>query len=181
MKIIMWKMFSERFEYVGRDILQVGNTTTKSKYNLVEDWKKPETWDDLRSFVSFYNFYAHFIPMFQTQYKSLRDLYTRYRKRKIPAPAWTQNLSGIFNSLKNSIVSSPLLTWFDSSKLLFLKTDWSDTRMGYILMQPDDSTEARSATSKLLNKGEFNFDLSSYGTRLRPLLFNIRSCTSIEK
>ena len=38
MKIAKCKMFSERFEYVGRDILQAGNTTTKSKYTLVTDW-----------------------------------------------------------------------------------------------------------------------------------------------
>ena len=53
--------------------------------------------------------------------------------------------------------------------------------MGYILMQPDDSTEARAATSKLLNKREYDFDLSSDGARLRPVLFNSRSCTATEK
>ena len=123
MKIAKCRMFSERFEYVGRDILQAGNTTAKSKYTLVTDWKQPETGDELRSFVSFCNFYARFIPMFQIQCKPLLNLYTRCGKGKIPAPAWTQNLSGLFNSLKNSIVSSPLLARFDSSKPLFLQTD----------------------------------------------------------
>ena len=78
-------------------------------------------------------------------------------------------------------MSSPLLARFDSSKPLFLKTDLSATGMGYILMQPGDSTEARAATSKLLNKGECDFDLSSDGARLRPVLFNSRSCTATEK
>ena len=92
MKIAKCKMFSERFEYVGRNILQAGNTTAKSKYNLVKDWKQPEAGDDLRSFVSFCNFYARFIPMFQIQCNPLRDLYTRCGKGKIPVPAWMQNL-----------------------------------------------------------------------------------------
>ena len=181
MKIAKSKILSERFEYVGRNILQAGNTTAKSKYNLVKDWKQPETGDDLRSFVSFCNFYARFIPMFQIQCNPLRDLYTRRGKGKIPVPAWMQNLWGIFNSLKYSIVSSPLLTRFISSKPLFLKIDGSATGMGYNLIQPDDNTEARTATSKLLNRGECDFDLSSDGTRLRPVLFNIRSYTATEK
>ena len=119
--------------------------------------------------------------MFQIQCDSLRGLSTRYGKGKIPVSTWTQNLSGIFNSLKHSIVSSPLLERFDSSKPLFLQTDWSATGMNYILMQPDDRTEARSATYKLVNKGEWNFDLSSDSTRLIPVLLNNRSCTAIEK
>ena len=53
--------------------------------------------------------------------------------------------------------------------------------MECILIQPDDSTEARAATSKLLNKGEYDLDLSSDGARLRPILFNIRSCTATER
>ena len=53
--------------------------------------------------------------------------------------------------------------------------------MGYNLIQPDDNTEARTVTSKLLNRGECDFDLSSDGTRLRPVLFNIRSYTATEK
>ena len=117
-KIAKCKMFSGRFEYVGR------NTTTKSKYNVVKNWKQPETGNDLRSFVSFCNFCARFILMLQIQNKPLRDLYTRCGKGKILEAAWTQNLWEIFNSLKNSIVSSPLLARFDSFKSFFLKIDW---------------------------------------------------------
>ena len=50
------------------------------------------------------------------------------------------------------MVLSPLLARFDSSKPLFLKIDWSAIGIGYILMQPDDSTETRAAISKLLRK-----------------------------
>ena len=80
-----------------------------------------------------------------------------------------------------SIISSPLLTRFISSKPSFLKIDWSATGMGYNLIQPDDNTEARTATSKLLNRGECDFDLSSDGARLRHVLFNIRSYTATDK
>ena len=36
-KIVECKIFSQRFDYVDRDILQAGNTTAESKYNLDEN------------------------------------------------------------------------------------------------------------------------------------------------
>ena len=181
LKISKCHLFGDRFEYVGRDILQTGNTTASSKYNLVNDWQLPTTGDALHSFIAFCNFYSRFIPMFQIQCKPLRDLYLKHGKRTIPTPAWSPALRGLFTSLKTSITSSPLLARFDSSKPIFLKTDWSSLGMGYILMQPDDSIVAKAATIKLRDTGECDFDISLDGARLRPILFNSRSCTQTEK
>lgn len=50
--------------------------------------------------------------------------------------------------------------------------------MGYILMQPDDSVEAKVATAKLLSTNKYDFDLALTGARLRPTLFNSGSCTA---
>ena len=53
--------------------------------------------------------------------------------------------------------------------------------MGYILMQPDNGVMASAATQKLITTGECDFDLSFSGARLRPILFNSRSCSNTEK
>ena len=180
LKIEKCHIFSNWFKYVGRDILQTGNTIANSEYKLVHKWKQPGIGDDLRSFVLFYNFYARFILTFQVQCKPLRDIYRRGGKSVIPDAAWTSPLSAMFVSLKTSITSSPLLVRFDSTTPLFLKTDWSSTGMGYILMQPDDSADAQVATTKLSDKNECDFDLSLVGSHLRPILFNSRSCTATE-
>ena len=66
MKIVRCKMFSERFEYVGRDILQAGDTTAEFKFDLVKDRKQQETGKDLQYFVSFCNFYTRFIQCFKS-------------------------------------------------------------------------------------------------------------------
>ena len=116
-------LFNDRFEYVGRDILAAGNTTARSKCGLVLSWTRQKTGDNLRSFVSFYNFYARFVPMFQIQCKPLRDLYMRYRKQSIPEQAWAPNLVATFESLKLSITSLSLLERYDSTKSLLFKTD----------------------------------------------------------
>ena len=48
-------------------------------------------------------------------------------------------------------------------------------------MHPDDSNEARLATVKLRQKNECDFDLSLDGARLRPILFNSRSCSATKR
>ena len=52
---------------------------------------------------------------------------------------WTPQLLDIFDNLKSAITLSPLLVRYNSTKPIFLKTDWSSTGTEYILMQPDDS------------------------------------------
>ena len=53
--------------------------------------------------------------------------------------------------------------------------------MGYILIQPDDSEEARLASKKLLETSVCDFDLSLDGVRLRPIGFNSRSCSATKR
>ena len=60
-KVKKCKLFNERFEYMGKDIMTTGqNTTAQSKYGLVTSWKRPTTGNNLCFFVSFCNFYARF-------------------------------------------------------------------------------------------------------------------------
>lgn len=48
--------FFSRFESVCHDIMSQGNTTEKSKYELVTNWSLPTTGDDLHLFVSLCNY-----------------------------------------------------------------------------------------------------------------------------
>ena len=153
-------MFTDRFEYVRRDIMVAGNTTARSKYGLGSSWKCPSIGDNIRSFVSFCNCYARFVPMLQIQCKPLRDVYMRYKKQSIPDTAWLPNLVATFENSQRSITSSPLHASYDSNKPIFLKTDWSATGMGYILMQPDNSEASKVVLTKLLVIGDCDFDFS---------------------
>ena len=47
-------------------------------------------------------------------------------------------------------------------------------------MQPLSNEEAEVATANLLDTNRCNFDLALTGACLRPILFNIRSCTATE-
>ena len=67
---------------------------------------------------------------------------------------WTPSLIQIFCDCKTHFVTSPLLLRFDSSRPTFLKTDWSAGGMGYILMQPDDSSDSIAEMKHLADTSE---------------------------
>jgi len=95
--------------------------------------------------------------------------------------AWIPESIEIFENMKVSILSSPLLARYDPEKLTFIKTDWSAEGMGYILMQPVDNTIS-TATSKYLQAGgPCTFDISKSGAQLLPICFGSRECTGLEK
>ena len=63
---------------------------------------------------------------------------------------------------------------YDSSKPAFLKIDWSDGGMGYILMQADESYQSLAALTFLEATGDYTFNLSLDSPRLRPVFFGSR-------
>ena len=60
--------------------------------------------------------------------------------------AWTPALISIFEELKVTITSSPILARFDPLKPTFLKIDWSAEGMGWILIHPVDDVESTKFT-----------------------------------
>ena len=107
---------SERFEFVGRDITPIGNTTASSNYDLITDWKHSETAAGLHPFISLINLYKKFSPLFELKAKPLRNLYMKYLHKDIPISAWTEDLQTLFASLKIDITSVPIMDRYDSSK-----------------------------------------------------------------
>ena len=89
-------------------------------------------------------------------------------------------LIALFEDMKRYVTSSPITIRYEPTKPVFLKTDWSSTGMGWILMQPAQDKESIAALETLLRTGKCNFDLSMEGTRLKPIDFGSRSCTPTE-
>ena len=95
--------------------------------------------------------------------------------------AWSPQNISLFINCKTNIVSSPLLLRCDSSKPVFLKTDWSANGMGYILMQPDNCSKSIRVLAILEETGDCIVELSLEGPRLHPVLFGSRSNLPFEK
>ena len=111
----------ERVEYVGHDLLADGNCPAQSKFDLIQKWELPQQGPSLHSFIGLLNFYHKYIPYFEITVKPLRTLERKYHRKAIPASAWTEDLTSLFNELKKLVLDSPLLARYDPSKPVFLK------------------------------------------------------------
>ena len=108
--------------------------------------------------------------------KPLRALIKKYSSAVTPLLAWTQLLLKLFDELKTCLTSDPCLARACSSKLFFLKTDWSSVGMGWILMQPNDYATCVAALANLRVGLPCDFDSSLSGTRLRSVACGSRPC-----
>ena len=106
-------------EYVGHDLLADGNCPAKSKFNMITDWVLPTTGAGLHSFVGLVMFYHRYAPYLKMRVKPLRILIKQYFRMNIPIMAWTVELIKLFEDIKISITSSPVLARYDTSKPTF--------------------------------------------------------------
>ena len=104
----------------------------------------------------------------------------KYQYKPSPLSLWTKELILLFDLCKTTLTHSPVLTRFDSNKPVFFKTDWSAEVMGHILLQLDNSAEAKAATTLLFDTGEYFFDLLPTSPRLRSVAYYSRANTCFE-
>ena len=175
------EFLKNRVEYVGHDLTPIGNCPAQSKFDMIQGWPLPTTSQALHSFIGLINFYHNYAPYFEIRLKPLRQLYRRFLRSELPILAWTPASIQLFEDMKACITSSPVLARYDPSKPTMLKTDWSAEGMGFILMQPADDNESKTATAQLQKNGTCLFDLSMNGARLKPVRFGSRSCTDTER
>ena len=174
--------FLDRVEWIGFDLRPNGNSPASSKYDSVRNWPTPATGQSLHSFVGLLNFYSKFIPHFELRVGPLRELVRHYHRKPIPPCVWTPPLLETFNSLKEALVSDPVLCRYNSSLPLFLKTDWSKTGMSFVLMQPEDGESAAVAITLLTagNPSSVTFDQALTSARLQPVFMGSRRTTNTE-
>ena len=168
-------------EYVRHGILSKGNFSAQSKFELIQDWKLPNSGQSLFLFIDLVKFYHRYAPYMEMRLKPLRTLVKLYYMKTIPTSAWMKVLIQRFEDLRICITSPSVLARFDSTKPFFLKTDWSSEGMGWIFIQPADDDESAKATKKLLQTGVCLFNSSKNGARLKPVVFGSRSCNVNEK
>src|SRR5258708_2340277 len=103
------------------------------KVQGVTDWPQPVKVKDVQSFIGFMNFYQRFIWNFS---KIAHPLHVLTQKSK--DWSWGAAEQQAFNVLKNTITSTPMLTFPSRSSLFCLECDASNFTMGAILSQQQE-------------------------------------------
>ncbi|GBN29256.1 Retrovirus-related Pol polyprotein from transposon opus [Araneus ventricosus] len=107
--------------YLGHVISAEGVKTDPEKVKAVVDWHRPETVHDLRNFLGLCTYYRRFVKTFSTVARSLHKLTEAKSNFN-----WTEECEKSFNSLKQALTSSPILTYPRTDKDFILDTDASN-------------------------------------------------------
>ena len=123
---------SPRMDYLGL-ILEKGVTRMDpAKIASVHDWPIPTTVKQVRSFLGFCNFYHAFIRGFSHLAKPLNNL----TKKDTPW-IWGNEQQTALDTLRERIISEPVLIQPDLSKPFEIEVDSSGFARGAVLLQKD--------------------------------------------
>ncbi|GBL67472.1 Retrovirus-related Pol polyprotein from transposon 297 [Araneus ventricosus] len=146
--IIVGRTFQEHINNIP-----YGVKTDPEKTKAVVDWTRPETVHDLRSFLGLCTYYHRFVRNFSAIARPLHKL-TEARS----SFNWTEECEKSFSSLKQALITSPILTYPRTDKEFILDTDASNEGIGAMLSQKIGNEECVIAYfSKSLGKPERNY------------------------
>lgn len=163
-------LFQSRVKYVGHIISADGIETDPEKVSKIETWPIPKSTDDVRSFLGFSGYYRKFVKDYSKIAKPLTDLLhgehlkkskRKGIKRKISAKvpwSWGTPQQEAFNTIRQKLMSPPILAFPDYSRPFILHTDASMSGLGAVLYQETDGREQVIAyASRGLSKSESRY------------------------
>ena len=122
--------------YLGMDINGTEIKPAFKNTEVVRAWQTPTNAKMLKYILGHSSYYRNFIKGYSDRVRLLRDLTKKGAKF-----IWTPEHQKQFDDIKNVLSNPPILTYFDSNRPTFLKTDASDLGLGAVLGQIVDGRE----------------------------------------
>lgn len=137
--------------YLGHRVSYKGILPDPDKVRALRNFPKCNNADEVRRFTAFANYYRK-IPNFAQIAYPLNSLC----RKDVPF-IWTDECEMLFQTLKCSLVSPPILQYpnFSKNNTFILKTNASGIAIGSVLCNGDDLPVAYASRS--LNKAEMNY------------------------
>ena len=146
-------LFKKQVAYLGHIISEEGIKTDPSKIDKVQDWPRPSTVKQVRSFLGLCAYYRRFVKDFGDIAKPLYDLTRKGHKWK-----WTTECQTAFILLKRHLTTSPILGYVNETDPFILDTDASEFGIGAVLSQVQNGVEKVIAYgSRSLKNAELNY------------------------
>ncbi|KAG1114109.1 hypothetical protein G6F61_010372 [Rhizopus arrhizus] len=150
---------SDRISFLGYIISPDGLHTDPEKIRAVTDFPQPTDIAPLRSFLGLAGYYRCFISKFSSLASPLNDLL-----KKDAVWSWSSIHQHAFDTLKQALISAPVLRFPDFSRPFELHTDGACTAgIGVILCQRDPRNNRAYAVayaSRSLSPAERNYGVS---------------------
>jgi len=172
------QLFRDEVPYLGHVISAEGVATDPEKVSAVEKWKRPVTVKQLQTFLGLAGYYRRYIEKFAQiaapLYDAMQDK-TENKEKKTSRKAtarklvWTKECEEAFETLKERLISAPVLTFADFSKPFILHVDASNEGLGAVLSQEEDGkVRVVAYASRRLKPTEKN--MQNYSSRKLELL-----------
>ena len=143
----------DQLEFVGHIVTSNGIKADDNKVIAIKNWPIPQTPTSVRSFLGAAGFYRRFIPNFSEIAAPLTDLTKDNYKFE-----WTNRQHTAFITLKEALLTAPVLRLPDFNLTFIVVTDASMIAVGGVLMQNDGEGERPIAyESKKLNDAESRY------------------------
>lgn len=179
------KLQPEKCEFLRKEVAYLGHVISENgvqpnpeKTKAVSEFPIPQSPKDIKSFLGLVSYYRRFIPDFAKLAKPLTCLL-----KKDVLFKWQNEQQLAFESLKNKLVSAPILAYPDFSQTFLLTCDASNYAISAILSQGTIGQDRPIAyASRTLNKAECNYSTTEkeclaviFGTKVfRPYLYGRR-------
>ena len=146
------KFGCKTIQYLGFMATPDGIGSDPGKVASVRDYPVLTALKQLRAFLGLVN-YRRFISNFAHIANPLTQL-----TRKHQPFVWTEQCQQAFDTLKQTLISAPILAYPDFSLLFGLQVDASNTAIGMVLAQKQNDREVVIAyASRTLNRSECNY------------------------
>ena len=147
------QFLSDEVDYLGHRIDAEGIHPSGETLSSVRDAPAPTNITELRSYLGMLNHYGRFLPNLATMLAPMHQLLKKDTKWY-----WRKTQQEAFNKTKE-MLSSPLMTHFDSSKPLVLTCDASPYGIGSVLahVMEDGAEKPIAYHSRSLSHAEKNY------------------------
>ena len=178
LKLKKCHFFSDTVDYLGHVIRPGRLGVAEKNTTALRTAPLPRTQTELRSFLGLCNVYRRFVPHFSTLAAPLNALLCKGMPPQLgPIP---QDGVTAFNTLRDRLLSPPVLALPRAKGQIWLDTDASDGQLGCCLLQlqPDGKPLPLGYWSRTLNSAEKNYSTTEKEclaivwavTHLRPYL-----------
>ncbi|GBO25889.1 Transposon Ty3-I Gag-Pol polyprotein, partial [Araneus ventricosus] len=163
----------EEIEFLGYLITPQGSRPLPDKVQAIMNYKRPENIQDLRTFLGILNFYRRYLKDTAKNQALLHEYLKGSKKKDKRKIQWTDEAEKQFEKCKNDLANATLLSFPNSELPLSLFTDASDTAIGAVLQQYENSTWKPIAFySKKLNDTQQNY--STYDRELLGIYLSVK-------
>ncbi|PIK34653.1 hypothetical protein BSL78_28525 [Apostichopus japonicus] len=140
-------LYEERLRYLGHIVSKDGILPDPEKTRAIQNWKRPETERELRSFMGLASYYRRFVANFAKIAAPLHALTGGQRcKAKRPhnptrsvADRWEAKHEEAFRELKSKLTTAPVLGYPDFQRPYILEVDASLLGFGAVLSQQQET------------------------------------------